>query len=419
MTTTSPRRPAAGRAAALLASLALVLAACAGNGGQPAAPTTTNAAPQSTPSGISTPAPPATRPATASASAFAAQKVRLVEVARLESPLGMAAPEGEDAIYIAEQGGRIRAIRGGKLDPTPVLDVSGEIISGGEQGLLGLAISPDRKYLYVNLTNKAGNTSIREYPMRSGRAVKGEMRQVLEIQDFAANHNGGDMAFGPDGYLYFGTGDGGGGGDPKGNGQNLGALLGKMLRIAPRPSGGKAYGIPEGNPFAGRDRTRPEIWAYGLRNPWRFSFDAATGDLWIADVGQNQWEEVNAAPASSKGGENYGWDQVEGTHPFDGGSKPENAVDPVIEYSHDSGGCTVIGGPVYRGSAIKGLQGVYLYGDFCGGWIKGVRTGDARPAGQPRDLGINVPNISAFGTDQEGEVYLMSLTGPVYRLAAG
>jgi glucose/arabinose dehydrogenase len=416
MTITPPRRPVAGRAAALLAPLALALAACTGNGGQAADPTTTTAAPEPAPA-ASTPAPQGTRPVTASASAFAAQRVRLVEVANLDQPLGMAAPDGDDRIYIAEQGGRIRALRSGRVEPTPVLDVSGEIISGGEQGLLGLAISPDREYLYVNLTNEAGNTSIREYPLRDGRAVKGEMRELLEIEDFAPNHNGGDMTFGPDGHLWFGTGDGGGGGDPQGNGQRLDALLGKLLRISPRPSGGRAYGIPEGNPFAGRDGVRPEIWAYGLRNPWRFSFDRATGDLWIADVGQNQWEEVNAVPASSKGGENYGWDRMEGTHEFEG-SRPEGAVDPVIEYGRDDG-CTVIGGTVYRGSAIKGLQGVYLYGDYCAGWVRGVRTDDARPVGEPRDLGINVPSISAFGEDQDGEVYLLSLAGPVYRLAPG
>jgi glucose/arabinose dehydrogenase len=407
--------------AALAVVLALVLAACGGSGGdggQAAAPAAS--APSTTPAPPTTAtAPPRRRPAatTASASAFAGQKVKLTQVANLEGALAMTAPAGENAVYIAQQAGTIRAIRNGKLDPEPVLDVGAEIISGGEQGLLGLAFSPDRRYLYVNLTNQQSNTSIREYPMRNGRADKAGMRELLQIQDFAPNHNGGEMVFGPDGHLYIGTGDGGGGGDPKRNGQNTNALLGKLLRIDPRPSGGKAYGIPDGNPFASGGG-RPEVWAYGLRNPWRFSFDAATGDLWIGDVGQGQWEEVDAQPGG-KAGVNYGWNSVEGTHGYEGGSKPDGAVDPVIEYSHDGGACSVIGGTVYRGSAVPGLKGAYVYGDYCAGWVKAVRTSNGRLAGRPRDLGVSVTSLSAFGADQKGELYALSLAGPVYRVTAG
>jgi glucose/arabinose dehydrogenase len=214
--------------------------------------------------------------------------------------------------------------------------------------------------------------------------------------------------------LYIAFGDGGGGGDPQGNGQSLDTLLGKILRIDPRASGGRPYRVPSGNPFANRDGARPEIWDYGLRNPWRFSFDPATGDLWIGDVGQNAWEEVDHEPARS-GGRNYGWNRREGLHAFDG-DRPDGAVDPVIEYGREGGACTVIGGFVYWGRRIPGLRGTYLYGDYCAGWVRAARVRGGRVAEQ-RDLGLSVPNLSSFGADPAGELYAMTLSGPVYRLA--
>ena len=242
-------------------------------------------------------------------------------------------------------------------------------------------------------------------------------RELLFVKQPYPNHNGGQLAFGPDGDLYIGLGDGGSEGDPHDNGQSLRTLLGKILRISPRPAGGKPYGIPPGNPFAGRGDAQPEIWAYGLRNPWRFSFDPATGDLWIADVGQDSWEEIDRQPGGSSGGQNYGWNRLEGTHPYHG-QPPSGTVPPVVEYSHDGGACSVTGGYVYRGSALPELRGSYLYGDYCAGWLAAVATsGDS--VSQPRQLGVRVPQLSSFGVDQAGAIYALSLDGPIYRLVPG
>jgi glucose/arabinose dehydrogenase len=250
--------------------------------------------------------------------------------------------------------------------------------------------------------------------MDGQRADPGSERSLLHFEDPFPNHNGGQLAFGPDRRLYIAFGDGGSGGDPLGNGQSLGTLFGKILRIDPRPAGGRPYGVPPDNPFVGRDGARPEIWDYGLRNPWRFSFDAATGDLWIGDVGQNAYEEIDHEPAG-EGGRNYGWNRREGLHAYNGGDRPDGAVDPVIEYSHASG-CTVIGGFVYRGRRISGLQGAYLYGDYCAGWVRAARAPGGRIA-EERDLGLQVPSLSSFGADANGELYALSLGGDVYRIA--
>ncbi len=350
-------------------------------------------------------------------------RVRLRKVATLASPLAMAVRTGDDALYIAEQVGNVVAIRGGRVDPTPVLDLTTQVTSGGEQGLLGLAFSPDGRFLYVDYTDLQGNTNVVEFAMGAGgRAEVETRREVLFVRQPFANHNGGNLAFGPDGFLYVGLGDGGSEGDPLGNGQSLTTLLGKMLRIDPRPGGGvppggKGYAIPPDNAFVGRSGVRPEIWAYGLRNPWRYSFDRATGDLWIGDVGQNTWEEVDLQPAGSPGGQNYGWNRLEGAHPYQG-SRPPNAVPPLFEYSHATGGCAVTGGYVYRGTLIPGLAGAYVYGDFCKGDVMALRLANGRPEGL-RPLGVHVDNLSSFGQDSRGELYALSLTGPVYRLAPG
>ena len=406
----------ANRGPTAILVLALLAAACSGNdpGGQ-AAPTTSVSSTTLMPATTSE-APSTTAGArTASSAQFRAAKVRLVRVAQLEQPVAMATRPGERTLYLVEQAGRVRAIRGGQLDPTPVVDISAKVTAGGEQGLLGLAFSPDGRYLYVAYTDRDGDHQISELAMRGGqRADPGSERSLLHFDDPFGNHNGGQLAFGPDRRLYIAFGDGGGGGDPLGNGQNLGTLFGKILRIDPRPGGGQPYRIPSGNPFVDRDGARPEIWDYGLRNPWRFSFDAATGDLWIGDVGQNTYEEVDYEPASS-GGRNYGWNRREGRHPFNGGDRPDGAVDPVIEYGRDDG-CTVIGGFVYRGRRIPGLQGAYLYGDYCSGWVRAARAPGGKVAEQ-RDLGLEVPSLSSFGADADGELYALSLGGDVYRIA--
>jgi glucose/arabinose dehydrogenase len=409
----SMRRSLRGPAALLV--LALLAAACSGGDPEPQAgpATTATTSPPSTTAAPSTTTDPGA--GTASSAQFRAVKVRLARVARLEQPVAMALRPGERTLYLVEQVGRVRAIRGGKLDPTPVVDISDQVTAGGEQGLLGLAFSLDGRYLYLHYTDRDGDHQISELTMQGQRADPGSRRSVLRIDDPFGNHNGGQLAFGPDRHLYIAFGDGGGGGDPEGNGQSLGSLLGKLLRIDPRPAGGRPYRVPADNPFVDTDDARPEIWAYGLRNPWRFSFDSATGDLWIGDVGQNAYEEVNREPAGS-GGHNYGWNRREGRHAFSGGERPNGAVDPVIEYGRAGGACTVIGGFVYRGQRIRGLRGAYLYGDYCAGWVKAARVTGGKVAGQ-RDLGLDIPSLSSFGVDADGELYALSLTGDVYRIA--
>jgi glucose/arabinose dehydrogenase len=410
------RRSVRGSAALLV--LALLAAACSGGDPEPqAGPATVTTVAPSTTAATSTTAAPAVRAETATSAQFRAARVRLVRVASLEQPVAMALRPGERTLYLVEQVGRVRAVRGGRLDPTPVLDISDQVTAGGEQGLLGLAFSPDGRWLYLHYTDRAGDHQIAELAMRGRQADPGSQRSVLRIDDPFGNHNGGQLAFGPDRLLYIAFGDGGGGGDPEGNGQSLGSLLGKILRIDPRPGGGRPYRVPADNPFVDRDGARPEIWAYGLRNPWRFSFDPANGDLWIGDVGQNTYEEVNREPAGS-GGRNYGWNRREGRHAFAGGPRPNGAVDPVIEYGRAGGACTVIGGFVYRGQRIRGLRGAYLYGDYCAGWVRAARTRGGRVAEQ-RDLRLDVPGLSSFGVDADGELYALSLGGAVYRIAPG
>jgi glucose/arabinose dehydrogenase len=344
-------------------------------------------------------------------------RLRLQEIARLDSPIAMAIRQGDDNLYIAEKSGKVVGLRPGRAAPFDVLDLSNEVSNGGEQGLLGLAFDPVGSYLYVDYTDVGGDTRVVEFRMKGDLADMRTRRQLLFVDQPFSNHNGGNVVFGPDGYLYVGLGDGGSGGDPRGYGQSLDTFLGKILRIDPRPSGGKPHGIPPDNPFVGRAGARPEIWAYGLRNPWRFEFDRQTGDLWIADVGQSSWEEIDFQPAGSKGGQNYGWNRMEGSHPYQG-TAPANAVPPVYEYSHDEGGCSITGGYVYRGSDLPGLVGAYLFSDFCAGEVMALRL----KAGKVVDhasLGLKLTVPSSFGEDQDGELYLLSLQGPVYRIVAG
>jgi glucose/arabinose dehydrogenase len=371
-----------------------------------------------TPSDVTSPAPSTTAPSSPPASSLAGIRIRLVQVATLEQPLAMAVRSGDPALYVAEKTGRVMAVRDGVVDAVPVLDLTEQVSLGGEQGLLGVAFSPSGRDVYVNYTDVNGDTHVTGYAMRDGRADTGTRRDVLFVDQPYSNHNGGNLMFGPDGYLYIGLGDGGSGGDPQGNGQSLSTSLGKMLRIDPTPFADRPYRIPADNPFVGRADARPEIWAYGLRNPWRYSFDRLTGDLWIGDVGQSAWEEVDVQPSGSSGGENYGWNTMEGDHPYEGSEPPAGAIRPVFEYSHDGGGCTVTGGYVYRGEAIPALYGAYLFGDFCIGELEGLRLQDGRVIDH-RVLGPVVSNLSSFGEDARGELYAMSLSGGLYRLAPG
>ncbi len=351
-----------------------------------------------------------------------AGSVRLVRVLTPPGPLtAMAARPGDTAVYVAEQVGRVWAVRDGRLEHRPVLDVRGQVASGGERGLLGLTFSRDGGKLYVNYTNVWGYTVVFEYPMRAdGTADVGRRRRLLAIWQPQDNHNGGDLTIGPDGMLWIATGDGGGYGDrgpghaPEGNAQSLRSLLGKLLRIDPRAGGDGPGGIPADNPFVDRAGARPEIWAYGLRNPWRFSFDRATGDLWVADVGQNAWEEVNRLPAGHRGGANFGWNVFEGTQRFRDGEAPGHIL-PVHTYGHGQGGCSVTGGFVYRGRRIPSLVGAYVFADYCDGRVRALRL---RTGGEVEvaDLGVRAPQVATFGEDADGELYVGSQRDGLLRL---
>jgi glucose/arabinose dehydrogenase len=342
-----------------------------------------------------------------------AVRVRLSLVVRVDQPLALATRPGDPSIYVAEKTGRVVAVRGHAVTHT-VLDLSGQVSGGGEQGLLGLAFAPGGNFLYVDYTDLHGNTHVTQYRFQDGRAVGGSARDILTVEQPFSNHNGGQIAFGPDGDLYIGLGDGGSEGDPQNRGQDLDTLLGKILRIHPEEGGSRPYLIPSDNPFVGRSGARPEIWAYGLRNPWRFTFDRETGDLWIGDVGQNAWEEVDFQRAGSTGGQNYGWRLREGDHEYTGARPPHN-VDPIYEYSHDTGGCVVTGGFVYRGSAIANLQGAYVFADYCLGKVTALVQRGAKVTAH-RALGPRTGLVSSFGEDERGELYVLSLDGPVYQL---
>lgn len=346
--------------------------------------------------------------------------VRLAEViGGFQRPLLVThAGDGSGRLFIVEQYGRVHVYQNGQLLTTPFLDVS-DLIStrGNEQGLLGLAFDPDYETngtFFVNYTDTNGDTAVVRYTVSADEPNVANPRSaeiILQIQQPYRNHNGGHLAFGPDGYLYIGMGDGGSRGDPQGHGQNPATLLGKLLRLNVNDSEG--YAIPQDNPFVGSDQYAPEIWAMGLRNPWRYSFDRATGDLYIADVGQNAWEEVNFQPAGSAGGENYGWNILEGTHEFSGAAVPEGLVMPFYEYSRGDG-CSVTGGHVYRGETIPDLQGVYLFGDYCTGTVWASYRDDAGNWQTTRFLETG-DTISSFGEDERGELYLVSHRGTIFR----
>ena len=334
----------------------------------------------------------------------------------LESPVDLAnAADGSGRLFILEQSGAIKILDQESLLTTPFLDIRGRVGSeSSEQGLLGLAFHPQypqNGYFFVNYTNRGGDTVIARYQVSGAdkNIAKPESEKIiLTISQPFANHNGGMLAFGPDGYLYVATGDGGSGGDPQGNGQSLDTLLGKIMRLDIDQE--DSYTIPADNPFT--DSSSPEIWAYGLRNPWRFTFDSLTGDMYIGDVGQDQWEEIDFLTAGSPGGSNFGWNYFEGTHQFNGTPPNGSAlVPPIVEYDHKFG-CSVTGGVVYRGSQLSGFNGVYLYGDFCSGNVWGTlqnASGDWESA----LLFENMGRISSFGEDETGEVYLVDYNGTV------
>lgn len=332
------------------------------------------------------------------------------------------AKDGTDRLFVVSQGGPIYAVTDGNA--SLFLDLTGRIApdvnQGGysERGVLGLAFSStfsDDGRFYVHYSDRNGDTVISRFTVLETDPTQGDLASeeiILTAQQPYPNHNGGEIAFGPDGYLYISLGDGGSGGDPLGNGQNLENLLGKILRIDVSTDTG--YVVPESNPFVGIDSIASEIWSFGLRNVWRFSFDRATGDLYLGDVGQGQWEEINYQAADSTGGENYGWKAFEGTHVYDPNTTVQNDVKPILEYEHGNNGCSVTGGYVYNGTAMPDVVGKYIYGDFCSGniWIA-TPNGDGTWSNELL-LATGFP-VSSFGEDEAGELYVSDHNGFVYR----
>jgi glucose/arabinose dehydrogenase len=340
-------------------------------------------------------------------------------VTGLDLPLYLTVPAGDQRLFIVEKTGRIRIVKEGALLPTPFLDLSGAVSTGSEQGLLSMAFHPDyatNGFFYVDYTDGNGDTHVTRYSVSDGdpdAANPASAKTILTVDQPFDNHNGGLLLFGPDGKLYVGLGDGGSGGDPLGNGQSLGTLLGKILRID--VDAGDPYAVPPDNPFVGRAGARGEIWAYGLRNPWRFAFDAATNRLYIADVGQSAWEEVNVVPAD-QGGQNFGWNIMEGTHCYGASSCDQGGLTlPVLEYSHDDG-CSITGGYVYRGTLAASVKGQYFYSDYCTGFLRSF-TFDGTTASAPTTWNVgDIGNVQSFGEDAAGELYILSTNGTVYRV---
>ncbi|RPI91630.1 MAG: glucose dehydrogenase [Chloroflexi bacterium] len=406
----------------LILLLVLFIAACNGQATltppAPSTPTTDSVPPTSvSPTALPVTETPGQNPATETPSgaitfpdpgAYTWQPV----VGGLNGPVDLQA-DGSGRLFVIEKVGRIRIIENDQVLEVPLLDISDRVGSNGsEQGLLGLAFHPqyaENGRFFVNYTDTGGDTVIARFQVSDDPNVADPASEVklLGVSQPFQNHNGGVLAFGPDGYLYAGLGDGGSAGDPNGNAQNTEVLLGKLLRLD--VDSAEPYAVPADNPFGS------EIWAYGLRNPWRLSFDRSTGDLYIGDVGQGDWEEIDFLAAGSPGGTNFGWDFREGAHDFEGGG-PEGMIDPVAEYSHAERNCSVTGGYVYRGSMPE-WNGIYLYGDYCTGMIWGLIRAESGWQNQLLfDLDVT---ITSFGQDAAGEIYLVSGSGDILRLGPG
>lgn len=390
-----------------LLAATLLLAACSSSDDDTAATSTTVAAVGT--SAATTVEATTTEPATTlpPAPPVATDVVLTPFVSDLERPVDMVWRADDPDPFVVLQRGRIVRLHDGVVTDT-VLNIGHELGTENEQGLLGLAFHPGDSKAYVYTTATDGALTISEYEVDAdGRFAIASRRTVLRIEHPNGNHNGGKLAFGPDSYLYIGTGDGGAANDPDRNALDLGQLLGKILRIDPTPTADAAYSIPEDNPFVDVAGARPEIWSYGLRNPWRFSFDPASGDLWIGDVGQGDWEELDVARASDGGGRgtNFGWSAFEGTHRFNDDQSADGVTMPVFEYSHETGGCAVTGGVVYRGESIPSLSGWYLFSDFCSGKVWALRA-HSGVASDIVELGGS-GNVSAFAAAPDGTVYVM------------
>src|SRR5215217_4876116 len=402
----------AARAAAVFSAV-LAVASCGGGGDDADGRTAT---PTPTPTAAATAAPE-------TPAAPAARGARLKRIGEFDAPVFLTSPPGDRSRqFVVEQAGRVMVVRNGRKLGTPFLDIRDQVTAGGEQGLLSVAFAPDYAEsgrLYVYFTDRSADQRIVEYRRRNAdRADPGSARLVLRMGDSESNHNGGLLLFGPDGLMYVGTGDGGGGGDrhgPRGNAQNLGSLLGKILRIDPRGGGGRPYRVPAGNPFARRPGARSEVYSYGLRNPWRFSFDRETGDLAIGDVGQNAFEEIDFVRRGNGRGANFGWRPYEGRSRYTPGEPAPGHVRPVIVRKHSAGNCSITGGVIVRDRRLGELFGRYLFGDYCTGRVESARLSPRR-ARAVRRTSLNVPGLSSFAEDDQGRVYALSLEGPVYRI---
>ena len=376
-----------------------------------------------------------TLPALPGAPSVSGEGIKVEKIGDTTAAVALSPRSGTTTLYVAQQDGRIKQIvvdrqldndgnvrrETFRLDNSPILDISRSISYEGERGLLGLAFSSDGRKLYVDYTAPDGKLTVDEYRMNEDRVDTSTRRNLLSVEHERGNHNGGQIAFGPDGFLYVAMGDGGGAGDPDGNGPNPATLLGTILRIDPEGStNGLPYGIPAGNPFADGVNGAPEVWTWGLRNPWRFSWDRATKDLWIGDVGQNTYEEIDFLAYENGGagrGANMGWSHMEGSQPYEGATPPDGDVLPLFDYDRANGECSVTGGYVYRGTKLAQLNGVYLYADFCKDDLRGLLR---LPDGQIQEasLGITVPggSIASFGQDSDGELFVLSQATGVYRI---
>jgi glucose/arabinose dehydrogenase len=358
-------------------------------------------------------------PSQTTSSAAQGMSIGVEEVARgLDNPIYLTAPAGDPRLFIVEQPGRIRIVDNAKLLAKPFLDITGKVGYGGERGLLSVAFHPlyrSNGFLFVDYTDKKGDTRIERYTVSADRNVvdPASAKLILAIDQPYANHNGGLNLFGPDGMLYIGMGDGGSQGDPHGNGQNPNVLLGKLLRI--NVDRGDPYAVPSGNPFVAGGG-RGEIWAVGLRNPWRFAFDKPSGLLYIADVGQDKYEEMNIAPAS-RAGVNYGWSTMDGPSCFKSALCSKTGLEqPVFTYGHDHGTCSIIGGFVYRGRKIPEAVGQYFYSDYCNSWVRSFSYADGKLGASHQWIDGGLGSIVSFGEDAQGELYICSSNGRVYRI---
>jgi glucose/arabinose dehydrogenase len=366
---------------------------------------------------------PRAEPASPPAQPSARRPVRLLPLGRFDQPTYVTAPRGYRRRFVVEREGTIRVVRRGRVLRRPFLDVSDRVTTGGESGLLSMAFARDyasSHRFWVYYTDRDGFIQIDQFRVPTAtpnRADPGSRRPVLRVPHHRFNHKGGQLQVGPDGMLYAGFGDGGAGGDPDENAQNLGRMLGKIIRIDPKPNGG--YTVAASNPFHGRAGALPEIYAYGLRNPWRFSFDRRTGSLTVGDVGQDEIEEIDFVPSRSggrqpRGGYNFGWDSFEGRNRYESGSAPGH-IPPVLQHTHSGGFCSITGGYVIRDPALgRGWTGRYIYGDYCDGTLRLARL--RRPAARSHATRMKVNGLVSFGEDGRGRVYAVSLDGPVYRI---